>query len=86
MVKMTAPVKSVPLRPIMSPTRPAAMEVTERGEEIWWGGASLVLTKGADLQHGDHGAYLYCSRLIEIFFEVGAGNDTAHDTRSLLEL
>jgi hypothetical protein len=60
MLKTTAPTKSVPLRPMVSPILPAATDVTaghrlkfmdcaERNEE---------LTKSTNLENGDHGSNL----------------------------
>lgn len=84
MVKTTAPLNKVPLRPIASPMRPAASEVTvehqsglrgmRRASEFFEG-----RTECADFQHRDHEAQLAHARLIEVFHEIGSGDDAGHN-------
>lgn len=82
--KTTAPLKSVPRLPMMSPTCPAATEVTaytiRTPREVVVQDASSELTEGADFEHCYHRPNLNSSRVIEVFSEVWAGDDTRHYT------
>ena len=81
MLNITAPLNRVPLRPITSPIRPAASEVTATGQnpsgrirETW------KLTKSPNLQHCDHGPNFYCIRSPEEPDEMRPRDDARHDT------
>ena len=82
--KMTAPKKRVPRLPMMSPTRPAATEVTAVREDMVraeseGGSVWSELTECADLKDGYHGADLQSGRVVKVLAEVRASNDPRHD-------
>src|SRR5882762_4986712 len=82
MPKTTAPVKSVPRRPIESPIRPAASDVTETHCCQYIRGLRLGRrTECTNLKHSDHGTNLDRTWRIKELAKVGAGNDPGHDSR-----
>ena len=88
MVKTTAPLNRVPLRPIASPMRPAASEVTVEHQKemrgLWFAsGFFMRRTERADFQHRDHQAQFSRMRVVEVFLEIRTGDDAGHDTERI---
>lgn len=86
--KTTAPLKSVPRLPMISPTCPAAIDVTAQKEvnrNIAVSQNSALLgfacerTEGSDLEDGDHSSNLDWPRFVEILPEVWACDHTGHN-------
>lgn len=83
-VKMIAPMKSVPLRPMISPTRPAATLVTVRsGNEDRQRGGMDKRTKCSDFEYRHHTADFYRPGRLEEALEVRARDDPRHDSAVL---
>ena len=77
-----APLKRVPLRPIISPMRPAARDVTGEGVNVLrLAKENGGLTECANFKDCNHCAYLDSIWVVEILEKVRAGDDTRHDPR-----
>lgn len=79
-VKTKAPTKSVPLRPILSPTVPAATEVTVSCEFAVDSVEPSRRTESTDLEDCDYCANFNGPGIVEVLSEVRAGDNTTHDT------
>lgn len=79
-VKTTAPMNRVPFRPIMSPTLPAATEVTFRLLSRLCTYRDSKLTECTNFQDSNHSPKLYWSWTTKVLLEMRASDNPAHDT------
>ena len=78
-VKTKAPTKSVPLRPILSPTVPAATEVTVSYECPVDPVEPSSRTESTNLEDCNYCANFNGPGIVEVLSEVRAGDNTTHD-------